>query len=100
MQEPGLDRHGWETEWAALEEGMRDSPAEALSEVHDLVARMLEERGIDDAEDEIRSTFEAAAETTRLVEQGAEAVSLGDVAAALENYRLVYDTLIAERSAP
>ena len=42
----------------------------------------------------------AAAELTELVERDAPGVSLGDVAAALENYRLVYQTLIAERAAP
>ena len=45
MLEPGLDRHEWESEWQALEPEHGDAPADALPEVDDLVARMLEERG-------------------------------------------------------
>jgi hypothetical protein len=108
MVEPGLDMHEWETEWAQLEEAMEESPVQALPEVHQLVTRMLREREIplDDVEepageeDEIVSAYRAAAEVSRLVEAGGEDVSLGDVAAAWENYRLVHDSLIAERPAP
>ena len=46
MHEPGLDEHLWITEWEALDFVVRDSPAEALSELDDLVARMMEARGI------------------------------------------------------
>ena len=45
MYEPGLDRHEWEGEMQALEDEIRESPAEALRELDDLVARMLEETG-------------------------------------------------------
>src|SRR5438094_977498 len=108
MVEPGLDLHEWETAWAQLEEAMEESPLQALPEVHDFVARMLEERQfpIDPIqappgeEDELVSTFRAAAEITDLLERGGDAVSLGDVAAAWENYRVVHDTLIAEFPAP
>ena len=51
-------------------------------------------------EDEFVSAYRAAAEVTRLLEQGSDSVSLGDVAAAWENFRLVHDSLIAERPAP
>ncbi len=106
--EPGLDAHEWQTEWAQLEEDMASAPVEALPEVHELVGRMLRERHVPldeiDAppgeEDELVSAYRAAAEVTQLVERDAARVSLGDVAAALENYRLVYETLIAGRSAP
>jgi hypothetical protein len=106
--EPGLDTHEWETEWAQLEQDMAASPLEALPEVHDLVSRMLRERSVplDEVaeppgeEDELVSAYRAAGEVTRLVERDPDHVSLGDVAAAVENYRLVYDTLIAGRSAP
>src|SRR2546427_174782 len=47
MYEPGLDRHEWEGEMQALEDQLHDSPGEALSELDDLVARMLEETGYD-----------------------------------------------------
>ena len=100
--------HEWETEWAQLEEAMAEAPVEALPEVHDLVTRMLRGRGVplDDVEeppgeeDEFVSAYRAAAEVTRLLEQGSDSVSLGDVAAAWENFRLVHDSLIAERPAP
>ena len=107
MREPGLDRHEWQTEWEALEPLVADSPAEALPEVHDLVERMLLGRGyaLDDpvvreGEDrEIVAEFLAASETTELLERGAN-ISPGDVAAAINGYRELYEYLIAERSAP
>jgi hypothetical protein len=108
MIEPGLDRHEWESEWQSLEEQLADAPAQALSDVDDLVERMLVERGyaIDDPvarqgdDREVVAEFQAARETTRLVESGSEDVSPGDVAAAVNGYRSIFDYLIAERAAP
>jgi hypothetical protein len=108
MIEPGLDRHEWESEWQALEEQLADSPAEALSDVDDLIERMLVERGYSlndpvaqEGDDrEIVAEFLAAREITRLIEGGSEDVSPGDVAAAVNGYRAIFDFLIAERSAP
>jgi hypothetical protein len=108
MQEPGLSRHEWESEWAALQEQVEESPAEALSELDDLVERMLNERGyaIDDPvaregdEREVVAEFLAAREITRLLDEGSDGVSPGDVGAAVNGYRSVYEYLIAERSTP
>ena len=108
MIEPGLDRHEWESEWQSLEEQLADAPAEALTDVDDLVERMLLERGyaVDDpvARDgddrEIVAEFLAAREITRLVEAASPDVSPGDVAAAVNGYRAIFEYLIAERSAP
>jgi hypothetical protein len=108
MQEPGLSRHEWESEWAALQEQLEDSPAEVLTELDDLVGRMLNERGyaIDDPvaregdEREVLSEFLAAREITRLLDEGSDGVSPGDVGAAVNGYRSVYEYLIAERSTP
>jgi hypothetical protein len=108
MIEPGLDRHEWESEWQALEEQLADAPAQALTDVDDLVERMLTERGYSvtdpvaqEGDDrEIVAEFLAAREITRLVEAGSEDVSPGDVAAAVNGYRAIFDYLIAERSAP
>jgi hypothetical protein len=108
MVEPGLDRHEWESEWQALEEELSEDPASTLSDVDDLVERMLNERGyaIDDPvaregdDREIVAEFLAAREITRLVEQGSDDVSPGDVGAAVNGYRAIFDYLIAERSAP
>ena len=108
MQEPGLSRHEWESEWAALQEELEESPAGALTELDDLVERMLNERGyaLDDPvaregdEREVVVEFLAAREITRLVDEGSDAVSPGDVAAAVNGYRSIYEYLIAERSTP
>jgi hypothetical protein len=108
MQEPGLDRHEWESQWQALEEQLADSPAEALSDLDQLVEQMLEERGytLDDPvaregdDREVVDEFLAAREITRLVESESDGVSPGDVAAAVNGYRSVYQYLIAERSTP
>jgi hypothetical protein len=108
MIEPGLDRHEWESEWQALEEQLADAPAETLTDVDGLVERMLAERGYSVADPvaqegddrEIVAEFLAAREITRLVEEGSEDVSPGDVAAAVNGYRAIFDYLLAERSAP
>ena len=108
MLEPGVDRHEWESEWQALEEQLADSPAETLPELDELVGRMLEARGfaVDDPvaaegdEREVVAEFVAARETTRRLEAGAEDVSPGDVAAAVNGYRSVFQHVIAARGAP
>ena len=105
--EPGLDRHEWESELQALEDELRDAPAEALPELGDLVERMLVERGydIDDPvaregeEREVVAEYLAARETSDRVERG-EDVGPGDVAAAVNGFRAVYDYLVEERAAP
>lgn len=105
--EPGLDRHEWESEMQALEPELEDSPAEALSELDNLVGRMLIERGyaVDDPvadegdEPEVLAEFRSARETTRMLDRGDD-VGPGDVAAAVNGYRAVYDFLLSERSSP
>ena len=69
---------------------------------------MLEERGyaLDDPvaregdDREIVAEFSAAHEITRLVDAGAEGVPPGDVAAAVNGYRSLYEYVLTERSAP
>jgi hypothetical protein len=103
VHDPGLDRHEWETEWQGLEPLVADSPAEALSELDDLVERMMaahgypvdEERAFESPEDEVVKEFVESRRITRLVEVG-EAVDPGDVGAAIAGYRNVHDSL-AER---
>src|SRR5438132_9944943 len=98
MLEPGLDRHEWQTEWEALEPELADEPGEALPEVDDLVARMLEARGyaLDDPvaregeEREVVAEFLAARELTELVKRG-ETPDPGDVADAVNAYRELYE---------
>jgi hypothetical protein len=107
MQEPGLNRHEWETQWEALEPQVRDSPAEALPELDSLIERMLIERDYpigdevasEGADPEVVVAFRSAREIARLVESDAD-VSPGDVATAVEGYRSVYEHLLENRSAP
>ena len=108
MVEPGLDRHEWESRWESLEEELEDSPRDVLPELDELVQQMLEERGyaVDDPvaregdDREVVSEFLAAREITRLLAEQADGVSPGDVAAAVNGYRSVYEYLIEERTAP
>lgn len=101
MRDPGLARHDWETEWAELEEDLEDSPREALSEVGDLIERMLEEQGIpihDEVADdgiphEVVADYVEARRITESVEKG-EDVDPGDVGSAIRLYRELYDFLI------
>ena len=107
MQEPGLDRHEWESEMQSLEEGLADDPGGALTDLDDLVARMLDARGfsIDDPvasdgdDPEVLAEFRAAREITRKRDRGDD-IGPGDIAAAVNGYRAIYDHLLAERSAP
>jgi hypothetical protein len=108
MLEPGLDRHEWESRWQALEEQVEEAPAEALPEVDRLLEEMLEARGYavgdpvarDGDDREIVAEFLAAREITQLLEEDPDAVSPGDVAAAFNGYRSLYEYLLAERSPP
>jgi hypothetical protein len=107
MFEPGLDRHEWESEMQALEEQLGENPAETLPELDALVARMLEETGydLDDRvvregdEREVVAEFLAAREISALVERGNGEVGPGDVAAAINGYRAVFDYLVTNRAA-
>jgi len=108
MLEPGLDRHEWESEWASLEEQLADSPADVLPELDALVARMLDARGyaISDPvaregdDRDVIADFLAAREITRLLADGSDDVSPGDVAAAVNGYRSVYEFVLEERRMP
>ena len=108
MLEPGLDRHEWESEWASLQEELEDSPADVLPELDRLVERMLEARGYDVSdpvalegeERDIVADFLAAREIMRLRTDDPDAVSPGDVAAAVNGYRSVYEAVMEERRAP
>lgn len=108
VQEPGLDRHEWESEWASLEPAVLESPREALPEIDDLVRRMLEERGfaLDDPvaregdDPEIQRTYAAAHEVRIRAERDDEDLSPGDVGAAVQNFRDLYQSLLENRGAP
>ena len=104
--EPGLDRHDWESELASIEDDLRDSPAEALPELAQLVGRMLEERGyeLDDPvaregdEREVVAEYQAAREVAERADL-AEDVDPGDIAAAIGGLRAIFDYVVVEREA-
>jgi hypothetical protein len=106
VYEPGLDRHEWESELQGLEEQLSENPAETLPELDALVGRMLEETGfaIGDTvarsgdEPEVVAEFLAAREITEAVERDGDDISPGDVAAAINGYRAVFDHVITTRS--
>ena len=108
MLEPGLDRHEWESRWASLEEELGDSPRDVLPQLDELVAQMLQERGfaIDDPvvsegeAPEAVTEFRSAREITQLSIDNPDAVSPGDVAAAVNGYRSVYELVLEEYTAP
>ena len=100
--DPGLNRHEWESEFASIEEDLHDDPASALPELDALVTRMLGEAGYDLAdpvaregeEREVIAEYVAAHEITRLSEAGSTEISQGDVAAAINGLRAIYDFLV------
>ena len=106
MFEPGLNRHEWESEMASLEEDLRDDPGGALSELDDLVGRMLAQTGYDVAdpvvregeEREIVAEYLAAREIKEAYERGSGELSPGDIAAAVNGYRAIFDYLASNRS--
>jgi hypothetical protein len=106
-EEPGLDRHEWESEFSSFEEDLGDDPYSALPQFADLVERMLVERGydLDDPvaakgdERAVVADYVAARETADRAER-AEDVDPGDVAAAIVNLRELYDVLLEERAGP
>jgi hypothetical protein len=110
MEEPGIDIAQWIAEWEALEEDVRDSPAESLSDLDDLVARMMTARGLalaerdgeDATEHEATREFSNARLITRQFDAG-EDVDPGDIAYAVQAYRELYASLLefgADRGAP
>jgi hypothetical protein len=102
QNEPGLDLHEWETRWSELDAMMQDDPAGALAEACDVAEQMLTETevasGAGGENDELLAGYRAARDTADRVERG-EDVDPGDVGAAIENLRGIYDTIRAGRQA-
>jgi hypothetical protein len=106
MEDPGLNRYDWESEFEAMEDDLESDPVATLPELDRLVARILEETGYDlrdpvaaaGDEREIVADYLAAHETADAVDRGDDDVSPGDVADAINGLRSIYDSLVAERS--
>lgn len=101
MQEPGLDEHEWITEWEEIDPLLTESPTEALSEADDLIARMMEARGIPLVEREGETltepestlSFMEARRVVRQIDLG-ESYDPGDVAVSVETYRELFRELL------
>jgi hypothetical protein len=98
--EPGLELHEWETRWSELDEMLADDPAGALPAACDFAEQALAESdviaGVGGENDELLAGYRAAREAAERIERGEE-VGPGDVGAAIENLRAVYETLRASR---
>jgi hypothetical protein len=102
MEEPGIDLHEWASQWESLEDDVRDAPADALSDLDELVARMMAARGLatverdgeDAPEHEATREFVNARAITRQV-AGGDDVDPGDVAYAVNAYRELYEELLS-----
>jgi hypothetical protein len=105
-EEPGLDLYDWESRYQQLEADLANEPAQTLPALADLVEEMLEERGADPDdpvqgildEREFVVDYRAAREVADRVERG-EDVDPGDIAAAIESLRAVYEVIVRERRA-
>jgi hypothetical protein len=107
MYDPGVNLYEWESEWEALQDDLRADPAHALPELDRLVSRMLDESGYEltdpvvgeGEEREVVAEYLAAHEIVEAVERDSDEVSPGDIAAAVNGYRAVFDHLVTTRAA-
>lgn len=98
----------WASEWASLEDNIVDSPETGLAYVHELMTRMLKERRILDdslvvlegADPEWVKTWQAGGELARKLDEPTAEVERDDVLEQIENYRELFETLLAERAPP
>jgi hypothetical protein len=105
--EPGLDRHDWEGEWQQLEPLVRDSPAEALPELHDLIERMLRDHGLlsedlvatEGADPELLAEYVTGSDVVARLERG-DTCDPGEIASVIGGYRSLFEYLTTERAAP
>lgn len=100
QNEPGLELHEWETRWSELDELLEEDPAGALPTACDFVEQALAESetatSVGGENDELLAGYEAARDTAERIERG-EDVDPGDIGAAIENLRAVYETLRVSR---
>jgi hypothetical protein len=101
VQEPGLDEHEWISRYESIDEDLRTAPVESLGDLDELVAEMMEARGIpleehegaETAEPETIRQFAEARRVTRQIDAGDD-FDPGDVANAVDAYRSLYDYLL------
>jgi hypothetical protein len=103
MDDPGETLYDWEGEMATLDDELHESPAETLPELDNLLRRMLEQSGYELSdpvvregdEREVVTEYLAAHEITTALERDAEGISPGDVAEAINDFRELFDFLVA-----
>ena len=103
--EPGVDRHEWESEYAALEEDLATDPEQALPEFLDLVERMAKAQGFpldgDIAEQapEVEGPINLARELVQRLDAG-RPMENDDLFHAAAELRSLYRSLVEEPGAP
>jgi hypothetical protein len=109
MGGPGLDRDEWETEWAALEPLVVDSPDETLPELDRLVRRMMVEAGHpleegeiertaeDGIDPEVSASYRVAHDIATRLDRGV-GVDPADVGEAVRLFRELYEHLLAREA--
>jgi hypothetical protein len=103
QEEPGLDRHAYESEWESLQEDLESSPVETLPALAELVGEILRTAGyaLDDpvasegAEREVVDEYREAQRIATAAAEG-EDVDPGDVGDAIEALREIYRQLIEQ----
>jgi hypothetical protein len=103
QQDAGLDRHVWESRWESLQEELHDHPAETLPALAELVGEMLGAEGyaLDDpvasegTDPEIAAEYREANRVATVAAEGGT-VDPGDVGAAVEGLRAIYDRLVGD----
>jgi hypothetical protein len=98
VQEPRLDQHEWRAQWESLQPELADAPAEALPELERLVDDILEDRAYERDDPEIERELATGREVVGRLDEG-ESVDPGDIAAAVNAFRVVYEQLVAEQQA-
>jgi hypothetical protein len=107
VQEPGIDEHEWITEWEDLDPLLDESPLEAIADADDLIRRMMEARGFEleerDGEEltdpEITRAY-TAARAVRAEIESPDPLDPGDVPAAVDAYRELYQRLLDYGATP
>jgi hypothetical protein len=99
-ENPSVDQDEYAAEWESLMDAAHEDPRETLPELERLLERMLEDHGYD-VDDEVaregigRDLVAEVDEIRRvaaLLREGGE-VDAGDLGAAYESLRLIYETL-------
>ena len=104
--ELGFSLHDWQSVWASVEKDLQDDPDAALSELADLVERMLLAKGyaVHDRvagageEREVIATYLSAREVAERAELGN--ASRGEVETAIEDLRSIFTSFDGDEFEP